>query len=505
MSEIFNVRHNISAMFAHRQATLNNGTLTKALERLSSGYRINRASDDAAGLAVSEKLRTQVRGYQVAARNIQDGQSMVQTAESALQTVHDILQRMRELAVQAANGVYSDSDRSLIQLEVDQLINELDRMSTSVEFNEKKILGPKNTKADIVFGIDTGSAVTTPALAGLQASLTTLTDALKKANIDFRLSLVTVGDGSVPEDTRKVLDFTNNITAFQAALNAVAVDFDFSPGYNAIANLFNVYTPFVGTMNGGIPSYASDAKRFLLYAPENDDPVGTEIDNLASGAPPGPPNTNANGEAAARNILLDPNVDGKTDDTVTTYVLTNDLVPGTIAAYDALVVDNDLGVINSNQSVAAYQTDIMPKIAQDIIDKAGDREDPISIQASANKNGLIMLDLPADVRAGNLHVYDVSVLTQAKAESAIGKIDDGINRVSRMRAKLGAQSNRLDHAYQFALVAAEGMQSAESRIRDTDMAAEMIEFTKAQVLSQAANAMLAQANLRPQNVLTLLG
>jgi flagellin len=317
MADGFYVRHNVTAMFAHRQSALNNTTLTQALERLSSGYRINRASDDVAGLAVSEKLRTQVRGYAVAIRNIQDGMSLVQVAESGLQELHNIVQRMRELAVQSANGIYTDSDRSLIQQEVDQLLNEINRMQTSVEFNRLKLLdGTFSSKAPVAPGQLTSQSI-------------------YRGSIFFHVGA----------------NESQTIKAHIGTLSVMAM---------GLQSLFS---------SGGAVS-GSFSKQF----------------NIKDG-----------------NIL---------------------------------------------------------------------------------SNG---------------------VMSQAKAESAIGIIDSAINLITRNRSTLGAMDNRLTHTLNYAGTIREQLQSSESRIRDADMASEIIEFTKAQVLVQASNAMLAQANLVPQNVLSLLG
>ncbi len=302
----FSVRHNIDAMFALRQTTLNNSTLSKALERLSSGYRINRASDDAAGLAVSERLRTQVRGFQQASRNIQDGLSMVQTAEAGMSEVTDMLQRIRELAVQSANGIYTNSDRSLIQLEVDQLLNEVNRSMTSIAYNRLKLLN---------------------------------------------------GSFSSTKGTQAASAYVGSLV--------------FHVGANA-------------------------AQR-----------IGTFI--------------------------------------ATTSV-------------------QSLGLTALFSSIGA-------------------------VSGSFTTTG-----------AGGK-----SVSTASQSQSAIAAIDSALNILVRRRATLGAATNRLEHTYNFVNIAAENLQAAESRIRDTDMAEEVINFTKAQVLVQASQSMLAQANLKPTSILQLLG
>lgn len=328
MADGFYVRHNVTALYAHRQSTLNNGTLNRALERLSSGYRINRSADDVAGLAVSEKLRTQVRGYGQAIRNIQDGISLIQVAESGLQELHDILQRMRELSVQAANGIYNDSDRSLVQQEVDNLLNEINRMQTSVEFNRLKLM-----------------------------------------------------DGT----------------------------------FSSRRPLVDANAPKTGTQ---LPSGSNYLGSIYFH-------VG------------------ANKDQRIRAFVSTLSVDG-------------------------------LGLVSLFSSANAV---------------VGNFTNPVM-------RGNFL---------GNGQEYANGILEQGRAESALAILDSALNLVTRNRSALGAMENRLQHTFNFAGTVREQLQASESRIRDADMAAEIIDFTKAQVLVQAANAMLAQANLLPQNVLALLG
>lgn len=274
----FRIQTNLPALFAHRQVNLTNSAMEKSLEKLSSGYRINHAADDAAGLAISEKLRTQSNGLEQASRNIQDGISLIQTAEGGMEELHLILQRMRTLAIQSANDTNTASDRQLIQVEVNQLLSEISRMQTTVVFNGKQLL------------------------------------------------------------------------------------------------------------------------------------------------------------------------------------------------------------------TGAYQSG------------TGD----IALHVGAGANQTLNINIGSMSTTG-LGINAVSVATQAGAETAITSLSDAINSVSSDRATLGAIQNRLEHTYNFVRVAQENMQASESRIRDVDMAAEMVNYTKGQILSQAGMAMLSQANLSSRNVLSLFG
>jgi len=278
------IMHNVAADYAHRQLTLSNTRLNGSLEKLSSGYRINHAADDAAGLAISEKFRTQINGLDQAGRNTQDGMSLIQTAEAGLEELHSILQRMRTLAVQASNDTLTDSDRGQIQLEVNQLLSEIDRMQTSVQFNTKTLL-----------------------------------------------------DGSFKSGT--------------ASLN-----------FHVGANMNQVFSVNISTFST----------------------AGLSIAKLSDGS-------------------------------------------------------------------TAFGVD-----------------------------------------------------TRLHAESAIQLLSNAINTVSSERANLGAVQNRLEHTHNFILISKENQQAAESRIRDVDMAAEMVKYTKEQIIAQASQSMLSQANMRPQSILQML-
>lgn len=276
MGSDMKIQHNLPAIFAHRQLGITSSRLDKSLEKLSSGYRINHAADDAAGLAISEKLRTQVSGLEQASRNVQDGISLIQTAEGGMEELHLILQRIRVLAVQSANDTLTSADRALIQVEVDQLLSEINRMQTTVTFNTKQLL--------------------------------------------------------------------------------------------------------TGQFTAGVGS--------------------------------------------------------------------------------------------------------------------------ISLQAGANQYQILAINIGSMSTTG-LGIDGISIGTQVDAENALTTLSTAIDSVSRDRANLGAVQNRLEHTYQFTRVAMENMQSSESRIRDVDMALEMTMYTKNQILQQAGNAMLAQANTRPSNLLAL--
>ena len=400
------IQHNMSALNAHRQLGTNNNNVAKSLEKLSSGYRINKAGDDAAGLAISEKMRGQISGLKQATRNAQDGISLVQTAEGALQETHSILQRMRELAVQSANGTYDDDvDRANLNKEVNALKSEIDRISTSTEFNGKKLLD----------GTMKGDAVD-EVLATADATATaTVTPA---ATTSISAATVTFEDAS--DDVTK-----DEINALATALGSAAIEVA-SDGTDATFTAGKI-----GDFNLADDGKITDAD-------------GNEVATLAATA------TSTAGST-----------------TVSFSAVTNAVEEG------------------------------------DVITPASER---LTLQIGANgvEDQRVSIDVE-DMSSEGIGVNAISIATRDDANLAIDVIDAAINKVSGTRADLGALQNRLDHTINNLGVTKENLTASESRIRDVDMADEMMNYTKNNILTQAAQAMLAQANTLPQGVLQLLG
>ncbi|MBS4021301.1 MAG: flagellin [Dethiobacter sp.] len=376
------INTNISAMNAHRQLGVNQGYSAKSLEKLSSGLRINRAGDDAAGLAISEKMRSQIRGLNQAARNAQDGISLIQTAEGALNESHSILQRMRELAVQAATDTNTAADRVELQKEVDQLSAELTRIGNNTEFNGKTLL-----------------------------------------------------DGTL------------------------------SATFHIGANAGQVMSLSVSDMRADDLGVAGTAGEV----------TGT---------------TSAGAELTLANVGPDPL--GLDSGIYTVVDVANHLVYG---EYNVALQDAGGNII----AVGTNDTDDKG-VAIGSVTKWVDVTDTTSTMFSHDANA--SLDL------GSTFVVSgegIDISSDGAANTALSTIDAAITKVSTQRSALGASQNRLEHTINNLGTSAENLQAAESRIRDVDMAAEMMEFTKFNILNQAATAMLAQANMAPQTVLQLLG
>ncbi len=389
------INHNISSLNATRQLAFNNQYVSKSLEKLSSGYRINRAADDAAGLAISEKMRAQIKGLSAAQRNAQDGISLIQTTEGALNETHSILQRMRELAVNATNGTMSDSDREKLQDEIDQLTAEIDRIGSSTEFNAKKLLNGSLEEshnlidAELTYQINTNSDILTTGIG------------------------ILTGGASIVADTDGVY-----VKVLQAGTTATA------------------YTITMNTALGSNLTLSVSATGIAVS-----DSNGTDIFTL---------------NAAETNKLI---------------------------AGDSITL-----------SLTGFQA-------------AKSTDDSIQMQIGANPGQGLAVGVN-DMRAEALGVKNgtdtLDISTQDKAAASTAAIDAAINKVSVERAKLGAVQNRLEHTINNLGAAEENLTASESRIRDVDMAMEMVEFTRFNILTQAATAMLAQANQTPQTVLQLL-
>ena len=393
------INNNIMALNAHRQLAVNQSNAAKSMERLSSGLRINRAADDAAGLAISEKMRAQVRGLKQAARNAQDGISLIQTAEGALNETHAILQRMRELAVQASNDTLDDQDRAELQKEISDLLEEVDRISSDTQFNTKVLLD--------------GSLAGTGGAGGSPGKAATGTGEINGVNVT-----VTGGENE--------------------AYNGITIKFASRDDESAV--------------------FAENTLTVTLK--ENEGYNASNINDLIA---------NATGDLPDNVELSDIVVD----------------FTGDIQATSSLDVSISL-------SGGAAPTGGSPASGG------------LIFHIGANAGQSIQLQL-SDMSAKGLGIYGIDISSQSGANAAQNTLDNAIQLVSGERSKLGAAQNRLEHTISNLGTATENLQAAESRIRDLDMAEEMMAFTKNNILQQAATAMLAQANMAPQSVLQLLG
>ncbi len=479
------IQNNLMAMNTHRQLGINNLNQTKSTEKLSSGFRINRAADDASGLSISEKMRAQIRGLNQASSNAQDGISLVQAAEGALQESHSILQRMRELAVKAANDVNETEDRGAIKKEMDELTKEVDRIANTTEFNKKTLLdGSLSSKifakigagSSGMSGIGTESvtvpgsysiANTTPAVS--EKWTITLTDATAFANGQIKLTGL---KGTATDDTYTVTASDHPGTAVQSTDSVGA----------ALASFVNnldgsLFTAAYDDTNNQLVLSAKSAganTQAIAFADSGTSIVGTAAESVAG--------------ADAAFTVSATDVDGAA-------------ITGLTASFNSKT--NILSVSDGTNTVMTAKVEDWTKFSG--INVNVKQGSPLTLQVGANtgENQTIKIEVE-NLSAKGLGIEALDVTDHKKSQSSISAIEAAIQKVSDQRSGLGAVQNRLEHTVSNLDTVSENLQAAESRIRDVDMAKEMMAFTKNNILSQAATAMLAQANQAPQTVLQLL-
>lgn len=550
------VQHNMSAMNANRMLGVTTGQQAKATEKLSSGYRINRAADDAAGLSISEKMRSQIRGLNQASTNAQDGISLIQTAEGALNEQHAILQRMRELSVQAANGVETDDDREAVNDEISQLQEELTRISDTTEFNTMKLLDGslsggstlKDIKVDASVStkaLENGALETTAAIAGKYTSATAVSaaDAGMKAGDTTSLTVNYLNEKGeqesktinlvykdattlVSEDGSREYTVTagaatdaQKTTAFLAELKQSSLADSFTITSDAAKKL--VFTAkeagtdaprILSTSESNVKAgvYTQSAAAATAFAAAATDTPTDAYQSLMDtiGGYDGATTSNiedyifevngqkfayvnADGEAALKNMDEYKDIN---------YVLCADLTKiEDDHAKMASLISTKTG-INATVNAGADGIDLKAGTAGAAAAKKG-----MTLQIGANEDQTMSFNIDnMSAKALGVDGNKVDLSSQAGAQKATTTIDEAIKKVSSARGRMGAIQNRLEHTISNLDTAAENTQTAESRIRDTDMADEMVEYSKNNILAQAGQSMLAQANQSTQGVLSLL-
>ena len=514
------IQHNISALNSHRQLGLNNVGTSKNLEKLSSGYKINRAGDDAAGLAISEKMRGQIRGLAMAEQNANNGISLIQTAEGGLNETHAILQRMRELAVQSSNGTYKDEvDRENLDKEVQALKSEIDRISTSTHYNGIKLLDGSLDETGSVTAGKAGKAakLDLSELAKASGALTTtaatesefVSDAVTAVGTDTTNSwTINYLDaaGKAQSVTVSLTDESDSISDLDAAL---AAELD----KTGLKNLFDI-TVDTGAITFTSKTAGSVGPQVVSISEVVD---GAAASDVAVAATLG---TDAyesltkdvglfDGTGNADDFIF--TVDGKkfayAKDADSAAKLGNNVNYIIATSIDTAATTNMVDLINgktnanaSVNAIADTTIDFMPAAGGSPISGSG-----LIFQIGANGGADQRVSLSVgNMSASGIGVEGVDVLSRDSANASIDVIDAAINQVSGTRADLGALQNRLEHTLNNLGVSKENLTAAESSIRDVDMAKEMMEFTKNNILVQASQAMLAQANQLPQGVLSLL-
>lgn len=487
------IQHNIAALNANRQLDINNNSVSKNLEKLSSGYKINRAGDDAAGLAISEKMRGQIRGLDQATNNANDGISLVQTAEGALNETASILQRMKELATQSSNGTYqNDVDRENISKEVDSLKSEIDRISTSTNFNKINLLDGSLGSSEITSSSANGVITDTAAIAGATTA-PAATPNTTQAATDYTLTYID-STGKKQTTTVNYTDPTGATASATTTGDAIAA------ALNANSDISANFT--VTNAAGVIKFQAKDAGVDGAKALSIKDGAGATTDVVASAA--AVDKTTTIKFTAAPTVGDTVTIGGKTYEFQTADKLSN-VKDGNIAI---VFTDNDdaasnlAATLQANGVTSADGTTTPGSVVIKDLKQLGGKL-TLQIGASVSADQQVSLSV-GDMSSKGLGINSISVATQESAKAAIDTIDNAINQVSGTRADLGALQNRLEHTVNNLGTTSENLTSAESRIRDVDMAKEMMDMTKNNVLAQAAQSMLAQANTQPQNILKLL-
>lgn len=462
------INHNIPALKANNQLFKTNNALDKSLEKLSSGYRINRAADDAAGMAISQKMKTQIAGLDQASRNAADGISVIQTAEGALIEVGAMLQRMRELSVQAANGTNTLYDRESIQAEIDQLTQEIQRISDTTEFNTKTLLNgnldqksySSNPLVNLVSVSDT--------VATGKYTIKVIKDAeqawVRGNDIDPSTTIPSGASGIINlngteikiEEGETLEQVYEKLRNAGDSLNIKVSADDSTPGTKS---LFFITEGYGSKQKIDIQCNNPDLAKALGL----------------------PTSSSTNGFDAIANIT-----------TGTGFSNT-----ATVSSEGKLIKVTD----NSGFEMV-FEAELEAAKAGDVTITVLDAG-PMQLQIGANEGQIMEVRIPK-ITPKTLGIDTINISTEEGAQEAIAAYDKALLDVTAIRAKLGAYQNRLEHAISNLDVASENMSEALSRIEDVDMAAEMANYTQKNVLAQAGTAMLAQANERPQNILTLL-
>jgi len=533
------IQNNIPALNTFRQLGVNNTGSAKALEKLSSGFRINRAGDDAAGLAISEKMRAQIRGLNRASANAQDGISLIQSAEGALQETHKVLQRMRELAVQGASDTLELEDRMAIQDEINQLTKEVDRIAFTTEFNKKVLLDGSLTNGKFIKTVS-GSGLSSLTIVppdgndaenAIVNSLTTVavTTAGQATNVtyDFRFtddSGEAVRGGIVQEGAQGTitltfgdtllesfgLDDAENGGTFMVAVeigdtadvvagkvrdmltHALGADWIVTSSDSKV----NITHKFVGNYGGGDGELEELLTVEFAAGADLEIYESTDLHETAQGT-------------AGVDVVIQVNGE-ETDltevgDGANSFIYENNIEAGALRGRDTLKQITLSAGGSSDDEIAqfSFKLDDPTRMSNAIVSIADGSD--LTLQVGANTGYTQTIGLAVrSLSAQSLGVSELRVDNHARSQNAIAATEYAITQVSTQRAALGAVQNRLEHTIANLDTVAENLQDAESRIRDVDMAKEMMNFTKFSILMQASQAMMAQANSLPQGVLQLL-
>lgn len=460
------INHNISAQLANVNLKKNNDRLSLSMQKLSSGYKITKAADDSAGLAISNKMRTQIRALDRSAQNAEDGVSIIESADGALAEIHSVLQRVRELCVQNANDTYTLEDRETAQKEIDQLMDEIDRISSTTEFNGRSLFdgSASRTIASSKDGVK-GLSVSMEATAGKYtiASATSGTCG-KVANVLRGLTFPAASDNSISINGESIAidkGDSKEIVEKKIVSECSAMNLSYDSATGTVTSSVAGYDYYVQV------NFADGTKSKL------DDGRGTDA-----------------------TVALKTVADGEVGFTANAKVST--------VGNKVNIIDNDGFEMNVELPTSDGAAKTYSNIDFDVYDAGF-----MTIQIGANEHQTLDMDLPT-VSCDVLGLRNedgkdlLNVCTNYGASTGIALADSAIRQISSARAELGAYQNRLETTVSSLNVFGENMTESMSRIIDTDMASEMTEYTQLTVLQQASTSMLSQANNRPQTIMSLL-
>ena len=539
------VQHNLQAMNSNRMLGITQGTLSGSTEKLSSGYKINRAADDAAGLSISEKMRKQIRGLDQASANAEDGISSVQTAEGALQEVTDMLQRMNELAVQAANGTNSTTDRQYIQDEIDQLVTEVDRVSETTKFNETYLLKGDSAQASKKVYTTNYAVTYTKNLGSNSGDVAHKVSYTGNDNVYMVSSSIAKTTANTPlsaDVISKGTDITKYLSAATTGGNNGAVT-DVSVNQDSYIAMKNAQLDVkkLSIDDNGVITSKGSKDTYILNTETNEVTrvqAGEDLSNYLQNVEKKAGSTDVSfAEVKSQyRILTEANfandtkkltdsdydvVDLKEADDTETAVSAKKLYDADGNEVSGMALNKYIdengnykgGLYSDSQATQglADNAAIKDYITKNTADVAADLSFSLHVGADSARTNKISTNIQSMSAAAlgidKLKSTSVGIVDETgdNATDAIDVIADALQKVSTQRSALGAVQNRLEHTIKNLDNIVENTTSAESQIRDTDMATEMVKYSNANILSQAGQSMLAQANQSNQGVLSILG
>lgn len=480
------IMHNLMANYTNRQLNINSTGKSKAAERLGSGYKVNRAADNAAGLSCSEKMRGQIRGLEKAADNCQNAISLINVADGAMGEMQSVLQRIRELTVQAANDTYVTVDRQAIAEEITQLTKEVDNIGNNTEFNTLKLLqgsGKSKTRYE--------TRTVTEVTYQDHGAVPTYTNLNCNTEYYFSAQDITLDDGTVISGSAQ--NSTDGKAHYSYELSFAQIQSQ--ADWESLHDAGFTFKCTLGCKQEFTFQFDKDSQGIVDETPNAVIASGGESNNKVF-------KVGTSGYTTGADFVNDlvNFIQGLSTDNANTHVGHDNQIGTTGNGAAIVIYGSSKGSGDDGYLIVGLPVVQEVEKQVTIIESY---ESPLVIQTGANSNQIVLVGLP-HLDATTLSMRTISVADSQAATGSIAKVDQMLETVSRERSRMGAYANRFEHSYANAENMAENLQSAESRIRDADMAEEMVVYSKFNILEQAAQAMLAQANQSQQGVIQLL-